>query len=93
MKGLFNTMFNAWRVPELRKKLLFTLFILALYMIGGLIPTPGLDAEKFHELVQGWGQIDLCRWTLFGNDLCHGYYPLHQLFHYYAVVDGCNSCP
>jgi preprotein translocase subunit SecY len=57
MKGLFNTMFNAWRVPELRKKLLFTLFILALYMIGGLIPTPGLDAEKFHELVQGWGQI------------------------------------
>ena len=53
MKGLFNTMFNAWRVPELRKKLLFTLFILALYMIGGLIPTPGLDAEKFHELVQG----------------------------------------
>ena len=40
MKGIFDTLVNAFRLPDLRKKLLFTLFILGLYMIGGLVPCP-----------------------------------------------------
>ena len=57
MKGLFDTLINAFKVPDLRKKLLFTAFIMAIYMIGGLIPSPGINREAFTQLVQNWGQI------------------------------------
>lgn len=58
MKGLFDTLTNAFRVPDLRKKLFFTAFILGLYMVGGLIPTPGIDREIFTDLVSSsMGQI------------------------------------
>lgn len=58
MKGIFDTLINAFKLPELRKKILFTILILALYMIGGLVPVPGIDREAFTTLVQNnWGQI------------------------------------
>jgi len=57
MKGIFDTLVNAFRLPELRKKLLFTLFILAMYMVGGLIPCPGINRTEFSNIVRNWGQI------------------------------------
>ncbi len=36
---------NAWRVPELRRKLLFTAAILALYRLGCFVPLPGVNRE------------------------------------------------
>lgn len=57
MKGMFDSLINAFRLPELRKKMLYTLLILALYTIGGLIPVPGLDREKFTSLIKQWGQL------------------------------------
>ena len=57
MKGVFDTLVNAFRLPDLRKKLLFTLFILGLYMVGGLIPCPGINRTEFSSIVQNWGQI------------------------------------
>ena len=35
---------NAWRVPELRRRVLFTAVILAAYRFGSWIPAPGVDA-------------------------------------------------
>ena len=40
---MFQTMRNAWQIPELRKKLLFTLLILLLYRVGNVIPVPYID--------------------------------------------------
>ena len=40
---MFKTMRNAWQIPELRKKLLFTLLILLLYRVGNVIPVPYID--------------------------------------------------
>lgn len=57
MRGIFDTLIKAFSLPELRKKILFTVLILGLYQIGGLIPAPGLDREAFSTLVKGWGQI------------------------------------
>ena len=37
---------NAWRVPELRRRLLFTAFVLALYRLGSFIPAPGVDSDQ-----------------------------------------------
>ena len=40
---MFKTLQNAWKIPELRKKLIFTALILLLYRIGNVIPVPGID--------------------------------------------------
>jgi len=37
---------NAFRIPDLRNRILFTLAMLAIYRLGGHIPTPGIDAER-----------------------------------------------
>ena len=34
---------NAWRVPELRRRVLYTGLILALYRLGSWVPAPGID--------------------------------------------------
>src|SRR3954451_7699613 len=40
---------NAWRVPELRRRVLFTAIILALYRLGSWIPAPGVDSEHIKQ--------------------------------------------
>ncbi len=40
---MLQTLKNAWKIPELRKKLLFTLFILLIYRLGSVIPVPFID--------------------------------------------------
>ena len=57
MKGIFSTLINAFRVPELRKKLMFTLMILLIYQIGGLVPVPGINRIEFTSIIQNMGQI------------------------------------
>ena len=42
---MFNTLHNAWKIPELRKKLIFTLLMLLIYRIGNVIPVPFINAE------------------------------------------------
>jgi preprotein translocase subunit SecY len=40
---------NAWRVPELRHRLLFTAMILAFYRLGSWIPVPGVDSDQIQQ--------------------------------------------
>ena len=40
---MLQTLKNAWGIPELRKKIIFTLFILLIYRIGNVIPVPYID--------------------------------------------------
>ncbi len=40
---------NVFRVPDLRKRLMFTLALLAVYRLGGHIPTPGIDTNKLED--------------------------------------------
>ena len=42
---MFKTLQNAWKIPELRKKLIFTIMILLIYRIGNVIPVPFVDVE------------------------------------------------
>jgi preprotein translocase subunit SecY len=41
---------NVFRIPDLRKRLLFALALLAVYRIGGHIPTPGVDTTKLQDI-------------------------------------------
>ena len=42
---MFSTLQNAWKIPELRKKLIFTMLMLLIYRIGNVIPVPYIDAS------------------------------------------------
>jgi preprotein translocase subunit SecY len=46
---MFSWLGNAWRVPELRRRVLFTALILALYRLGSWIPAPGVDSEQIEN--------------------------------------------
>lgn len=64
MTKFFEAIANVFRIPDLRKRVLFTLGLLAVYRIGGHIPTPGINAlrlEEFFQQNQGtlFGFIDL----------------------------------
>jgi preprotein translocase subunit SecY len=43
---VFSWLTNAWRVPELRTRVLFTAFILAVYRLGSWIPSPGVESDQ-----------------------------------------------
>ena len=42
---MFATIRNAWKIAELRKKLIFTLFILLIFRLGSAIPVPYVDVQ------------------------------------------------
>jgi len=46
---LFNTIANVFRVPDLKKKILFTALFLVLYRLGSFIPTPGINASALKD--------------------------------------------
>ena len=50
---MLQTLKNAWRTPDIRKKLVFVLFILLLYRIGTVIPVPFVDAGNFSSAFGG----------------------------------------
>src|SRR5512142_67107 len=52
---VFSWLTNAWRVPELRKRVLFTALILALYRMGSWIPAPGVNSEQIKNFFSGQG--------------------------------------
>lgn len=42
---MFKTIANAWKIPDIRKKILFTLLMLLIYRIGAFIPIPGVNID------------------------------------------------
>ncbi|NTV88870.1 MAG: preprotein translocase subunit SecY, partial [Clostridiales bacterium] len=57
MGGMLEILRNAWKIADLRKKLLFTIAMLIVFRIGSHIPVPGLDAEKFSEILSQTGSL------------------------------------
>jgi preprotein translocase subunit SecY len=52
---VFSWLANAWRVPELRRRVLFTAIILALYRLGSWIPAPGVDSDQIKQYFSNQG--------------------------------------
>src|ERR1700688_1062870 len=50
--AIFNKLANIFRVPDLRKRVLFTLGLLAVYRIGGHIPTPGINGDRLAQFFE-----------------------------------------
>jgi preprotein translocase subunit SecY len=64
---MFSWLANAWRVPELRRRLLFTAFILAVYRLGSWVPAPGVDSEAIENYFSGRGGTILGLLNLFSG--------------------------
>ena len=58
---------NIFRSPDLRKRVLFTLFILAIYRLGAHIPTPGVNGKLLEQLFSTQGGSALGLMDLFGG--------------------------
>ena len=57
---LLKTLSQAWKVEELRKKILFTLMMLVVYRIGSNIPVPGINRAYLSQMFSGeTGLLDL----------------------------------
>ncbi len=48
---MIKTLVNAWRLPDLRKKLLFTMFWLIIFQLGTVIPVPGIAKDALKNLM------------------------------------------
>ena len=64
---MFSWLANAWRVPELRRRVLFTALILALYRLGSWMPAPGVDSETIKSYFSGQGGSILGLLNLFSG--------------------------
>jgi preprotein translocase subunit SecY len=58
---------NIFRIPDLRKRVLFTLGILAVYRLGAFIPTPGINAKQLELLFNAQSGSALGLMDLFGG--------------------------
>ena len=54
---MFQTLKNAWKIPELRNKLLFTLLIILIYRLGASIPVPYVNTEVLNYYSQYSGTV------------------------------------
>ena len=52
MSKLFEAFANIFRIPDLRKRVLFTLALLAVYRLGGHIPTPGINIDRWAQIFE-----------------------------------------
>lgn len=53
---MLKTIINAWRIAELRKKILFTILILVIYRLGNAIPIPFINADALKLMFQSQGE-------------------------------------
>lgn len=70
MGGMFETIRNAWKIPDLRRKMFFTLLMIFIFRLGSYIPVPGLDPTELQNIVnQGtiFGFFDIVSGGAFAN--------------------------
>ena len=54
---MVETIRNAWKIPELRKKLLFTVFALLVFRLGSVVPVPFIDSDMLSQTMNSMGGI------------------------------------
>lgn len=70
---MLETIKNAWKIPEIRKKIIFTFFIIIVFRIGSVIPVPFVDPTAIHSLANsGSGEFFNYLSILTGGGLEYG---------------------
>ena len=64
---MIETIRNAWKIPELRKKILFTVFALLIFRLGSVVPVPFIDSELLGNTLNSMGGIFALLGTMNGT--------------------------
>jgi len=51
--SMIKTIAQAWKIPDIRKKIVFTLLMLVIFRLGSNIPVPGIDRDILNEVFSG----------------------------------------
>ena len=54
---MFTTLKNAWKIPDIRKKILYTLLILFIVQVGSVIPVPFMDPTSLQNMISQNGNL------------------------------------
>lgn len=54
---MFEILKNAWKIPDLRKRMVYTVVLLLIFRFGSFIPVPFLQREALQELVKGGNSL------------------------------------
>ena len=54
---MIETIRNAWKIPELRKKILFTVFALLIFRLGSVVPVPFINSDLLSDTLNNMGGI------------------------------------
>ena len=86
---MFETLKSAFRVKEMRRKLLYLLAMIFVIRIGSQLPIPGVDGSVFKQ----WFKSNTGDAFNFFDAFTGGSFDtIHYIFHYYPTFDNCNSC-
>ncbi len=64
---MFETFRNAWKIDDLRKRLLFTLLILVLFRLGSAIPVPNITADALDSMFEAGSMLNYLNMMSGGN--------------------------
>ncbi|MCL2616424.1 MAG: preprotein translocase subunit SecY [Defluviitaleaceae bacterium] len=64
---MFSVFANAWKITELRRKLLYMLLILAIYRLGAFVPIPGINLELLQAMRDEAGGVELLFFMIAGG--------------------------
>lgn len=102
---MFETFRNAWKIEDLRKKLLYTLLVIVIFRLGCAIPVPFIAPEALQGWVAGQsgsmlGYIDMAhRRFVFPRDAVRAErYAVYQRIHHHPASHGrhpgrWSACP
>ncbi len=54
---MFKTLVNAWKIKDIRTKMLYTLLLIVIYRFGSFIPVPGVNSEVMAELIKQYDAL------------------------------------
>ena len=93
---MIETVRNAWKIPELRKKILFTIFALLIFRLGSAIPVPFVNGELFAAQMNAMNGTILAHTdgnvpNLVVNIPRQDAYTLGQLFYFFEFACGISG--
>lgn len=50
---MFSTLRNAWKIPDLRKRIFYTFAMIAIFRLGSAVPVPGIDGAELAKAFSG----------------------------------------
>ena len=95
---MLKTIAKAWKIEDIRRKIIFTLLMLVVFRIGSNIPVPGIDREVLNQAFQGGtGLLELFDLFSGGSFSNMTIFALSILLYYCinntATADHSDTCP